>query len=1183
MSVFNPKQVFTLSGDNMNFIEAVKIGGIFVEDLQILDATGVSGTIPAGAYTNDINIVTAFGTSSIGPQNIVLTSADQVTVGALPLASGNAGDVLIVTGENFYQITTVKFGDVSGDFNLVDSKTIEVSVPSDADYTGVTVFSSLRSGANGNTALASGMSSDEFVPIPDITGMNSSQLVSGSTLSVTGFSFGAVTGLRFGSLSPTVVQQTLANTKNYIVPSGNTRGVPSFLLHSGQEVAFPSSLSFSPLADVTGVGPVGNTAKTGELIYISGDNFSTGILYKTGDNYLGTVMGRTVEFGLVNDKVASGIVPSGIPIFTSGGNLGAGIQPVISSGIVGLFSDQYPESYPSTTFFTPDIGAPVITDISPSSGIAGDFVAVKGRDLYALTGVNFLPNASANVGIGTYSAGSIAEVVPGYEYSFQVGTAASLGTLGEPYDVTLSGFYGAATSTAGFYVLGFPTITSIDPSGETIPVLPGATGFIAGTNLYSGTAVELWTGDGVPGHYKMFSTLPSSGYDTTNYDEIKFDYPDSFPTGIEYRIKARNRRASTSITINDLNVFNQPFLSGFTPLSGEFGDTITVSGFFENMVTSGLSVGSVVSTSFDQPATTGFTFQIPNNSSTDVININTSGGIVVSSGLLGVFLSKPSISGFYSGTIAPDVIDYNQVFRPGDILTISGERMNLVTGVKFSGDGNDFVAGTFRSKGYSALSLNVPVINPESGKFSLLDFKNREVESNSTGINIVSVDGFNNYLLPAQTMDLTGYNISGMDVLFPYATGGFTTVPHFSHSLVGGGPREKISVQVPTGIVYGTPKVTGRLNSMSVVDTFFPLGVITGISGIASDNTVETGSLMNFTGINIFDPSLVSPENTMGAYTAYSGVPLMGFTGFWNSGDFPVGVASPRSTAIQKQIPIMGYQTGLASIGGVSNVFNSVITVEAPSDFMASGNYFIIDPWWALTPDSGTTAYRNLVLDIPPGGSPLQGYFQYVFPQSGANDPFTDPYNNLSLKASFFHRVANTGTYTMATGFSPLKGAEGTLITVSGTALNKVLKVSFLNELTQAEASLNFSGEESKLEISVPKLGFEFAGGNQIVLDGGASSTTVYHTGFCSSGVRPEPETGISGAADTILNVFKYIASPQAFGFDSIPSGVPEPKPQVDKTLNYTTEETVGGVVFLVTKAKFPDGSTMVVSSIPKP
>jgi len=1179
MAVFNPNQVFTLSGSNMNFIEAVKVGDLFVNDLALLGTTGVSGTIPAAAYTNDINIVTSFGTFSVGPQNIILTSSDQVTVGPLSVVSGSAGGVLILTGENFHQITTVKFGDASGDFNLIDSASIEVGVPVDADYTGITVFSSLRSGENGNTALASGMSPNEFVPIPAVSGISSSQLVSGSILSVTGFSFAAVTGLRFGSLPPTSIQQTLTHTKNFIVPSGDTRGVPSLLLASGQETSFPFSLYFSPLADVTGVGPVGNTARTGELIYISGDNFSTGILYKTGDNYLGTIMGRTGEFKLVNDKVASGIVPSGIPIFTSGGNISVG--PTISSGVVGLFSDQYPETYPSTTFFTPDIGPPLITSITPSSGIAGDFVSIKGRDLYSITGVNFLPSASSNVGIGTYSAGTVAEVVPGYEYSFQVGTAASLGTLGEPYDVTLSGFYGSVTSDSGFYSLGFPTIISIDPSGETVPVLPGATGFIVGTNLYSGTVVELWTGDGFPGHYKMFSTLPSSGYDTTNHDEIKFNYPNAFPTGIEYRIKVRNRRIASSIVINDLNVFNEPFLSGFTPLSGEFGDTITVSGFLENIVTSGLSIGSVVANSFDQPATTGFTFQIPNNASSDIININTSGGAVVSSGLLGVFLSKPSISGFYSGTIAPDVIDYNQVFRPGDTLTISGERMNLVTGIKFSGESEDFVVGGFSSKGYSALSLNVPVINPQSGKFTLLDFKNREVESNSTGVNIASVIGFNNYLLPAQTMDLTGYNISGMDVLFPYATGGFIPVSQFSHSLIGDG-SEKVSVQIPTGIVYGQPRITGRLNDIGIRDTFFPLGVITGISGIASDNTVETGSLLNLTGVNVFDFSLVSPDNTMASFTDYSGVPLVGFTGVWNSGDFPEGIASPRNTPIEKQISIRGYETGFAQIGGVSNVFNSVISITAPSDFIASGEYFIIDPWWNLTPDSGTTAYRSLILNTPPGGSLLPNYFQYIFPLSGESG-VGQPYHNLNLKTSFFPKIANTGTYTMATGFSPLKGAEGTLITVSGTALNSVREVFFLNEGSTAEIPLPFSGEESKLEISVPKLGSEFVGNNKIILEGGVSSTRVYHTGFSSSGVRTGFSEGVSGAVDTILDVFKYIASPTAFGFDAIPSGVPEPKAQVDKTLNYTAEETVGGVVYLVTKTKFPDGTTMVVSSIPKP
>ena len=108
-------------------------------------------------------------------------------------------------------------------------------------------------------------------------------------------------------------------------------------------------------------------------------------------------------------------------------------------------------------------------------------------------------------------------------------------------------------------------------------------------------------------------------------------------------------------------------LSGFSPLSGEYGSTITVSGYFENLYPSGLSLGSVVVNSPSQISTTGITFEIPNNSISDVININTSGGFVSSTGVLGAFLSKPSISAFYSGTIPPSVIDYNQVFTEGDL------------------------------------------------------------------------------------------------------------------------------------------------------------------------------------------------------------------------------------------------------------------------------------------------------------------------------------------------------------------------------------------------------------------------------------------------------------------------------------------------------------------------------------
>ena len=176
------------------------------------------------------------------------------------------------------------------------------------------------------------------------------------------------------------------------------------------------------------------------------------------------------------------MIPTGIIIKVSGGQGNVGISPVISSGVVNLFSDNFPESYPSDVYFTPSIGLPKITSITPSSGVMGDTVSIKGNDLYAITGVNFLPNASANVGIGTYDAGTIAEVVPGYELSFEIGSSSTLGTVGEPYDVVLSGFYGAVTGTAGFFCLGTPSISSIDPSSN---VVPGVTGLVEGSRLYS--------------------------------------------------------------------------------------------------------------------------------------------------------------------------------------------------------------------------------------------------------------------------------------------------------------------------------------------------------------------------------------------------------------------------------------------------------------------------------------------------------------------------------------------------------------------------------------------------------------------------------------------------------------------------------------------------------------------------
>ena len=115
------------------------------------------------------------------------------------------------------------------------------------------------------------------------------------------------------------------------------------------------------------------------------------------------------------------------------------------------------------------------------------------------------------------------------------------------------------------------------------------------------------------------------------------------------------------------------------------------------------------------------------------------------------------------------------------------------------------------------------------------------------------------------------------------------------------------------------------------------------------------------------------------------------------------------------------------------------------------------------------------------------------------------------------------------------------------------------------------------LRVGVPD-GLRHKGGSSnILLQGGSGMmTSVYHTGFNSSGVR---ET----TGESILSSFEYVPSLEALDYDVISGGLPEPAARVDTTINYTTEETVNETVFLVTRTKFPDGTTMIINSVPKP
>ena len=1102
---------------------------------------------------------------SIGSLFVVLRQADQIDVGPLPSVSGKAGDIINITGENFYQLTTVKFGEVEGEFNTVDSQTVEVKVPLNADHGKVTVFSSLRTGLANDQTIASGLSNDEFVPIPEVSGMNSSQLVSGSTLEITGFSFGGVTGINLNNIitGATVVD---TNSLTAIIPSGNTRGVPSLLLQSGGVSSFPSTLPFNPLADVTGVGGTAGTTRTGDLVYVSGDNFSTGILHKVGSNYLGAIMGQTGVFELITDKVMSGMVPTGIPIIASSGNLGAGVEPIISSGLVTLFSDRYPETYPSETYFTPQIGPPTVSSITPASGIAGDVVVVKGGDLYSITGVNLLPSDSANVGIGTYQAGTLSEAIPGSQVNFEIGNAAGLGSLGEYYDVVLSGFFGAATGVSGFFSLGTPSISSNTPSTN---IVPGVTGLIEGSRLYSGTTVELYTGEASVGSFQSYLTLPSSGY-TSAYDQIEYTYPNSFLTGINYRMIVRNRRSFDGVTDPNLGVLRSPHFSGFEPLSGEFGETITVSGYFENMRASGLKVGSTIVNTFNQPGTTGFTFQIPETSRSDVINVSTSGGGVSSAGILEVYLSKPSISGFYGGLTSPAAIDYDQVFAVGDNLTVSGERLDLVTGVSFSGELGAVEVNSFSNQGYDMLTLSLPNINPDSGFFEVSDFKGRTSVSN-TGINFNVVSGFTNNLLPGETMTLSGRNVSGMNVLFPSATGNneFVSSINLSNS-INAENVESITVNTPTGIVFGDLRVTGRQNTIDIEgDVFMPVGVITGVRGFDANRLAATGGSVFVTGINCFDSNLIDEGETF-----FSG--LKGVVGLSGSGMLEL---QPHADTVFP-LTMAQYTTGTGVIGGVSDVFYSEIELTLPESLF-SGSLFIVDPWMESSGAGATTANQESYV------SNTNLFWYYYDP---VDYSLTRNYQILTKKISYFPQAYGvTGELMVFSGISPRRQVVGGEVQISGENLNRVDSIKFDPVLpmgmAQSGTALMQGGGQSATESF-----------NVTFRHSGSSGIWAYIPEAAPVGMfgrftfRGRPNTTLSStisydrslSGDPRIIDVEVLLDASTVKYNIIETGNAAPSDD-SRSMNYTIEENIGGTIFLVTRTKFPDGTTAVISSVPKP
>ena len=626
---------------------------------------------------------------------------------------------------------------------------------------------------------------------------------------------------------------------------------------------------------------------------------------------------------------------------------------------------------------------------------------------------------------------------------------------------------------------------------------------------------------------------------------------------------------------------NSPVFSGFYPLSGEFGDTVRISGYFEGLLPSGLKIGDSVVSDYslsgnpDGNGNSGIHMVIPRSSLSDLIKINTSGGFISSSEMLGVSPNKPAISGYYRGdgelpSSFGTAGNPDQVFKRGDLMTITGFGLNLATGVSFSGISGSIDVGNFVSKMPLSLVVDIPLnMNRESGRFVVKDFLSRETPS-PYDINITHISGFTNYLLPGDTFTLSGSHVTGLDIGFESITGvalgtagnSYVFTQNVSNSVVQG--TEVISTAVPTGITFAPVKITGRYNSDGDATSvpFYPLATILGVSGLPNESHPADGwgdtelsggqNLFVVTGLNTSSLRALPHLGISGTGSAYN--PTINI--FSNVSDF-----SPESP-----------RTGMVEVGGVDVFFERVV-VDIGRNFVGTGHFFITNSWEYISPQ----------MVYGPLSNPYNDSRSIIISQDGRS--FVKDYvvtnheelfdsGNLNRQISYFpDEYSVSGVRRRVTGYFPDRGITGTTIEISGEGFNwQPLSNVFLKVPRYEDEFIEEVGVLPRM-MSVPW------SGNR---EGTLLSGTVPTDAVSFMGHTTLMTTGRYGLLDDgdVVGPFEVLPDASVIEYEINPQSV---VPSVGSNVsNFTIEETVGGVTFIVTKTLFPDGTTTIISSVPK-
>ncbi|MCC6743283.1 MAG: choice-of-anchor D domain-containing protein [Acidobacteria bacterium] len=264
-----PGEQIVISGRNFKDVTGVEFNGRQAARFRVLSEAEIRATVPAGATSGAVTVVTRSGRAS-GRALLKVTappSAGAPTIGSVNPTAGSVGDRIDVTGTGFADVRKVQFNGVDARFTVRSLTAIRAFVPQGATTGPIRV----------ETGAGQARSREAFtvrvpIPAPVIAGVTPSRGAPGDVVRIDGSGFVDVQRVEVGGIA--AAHQVISETRIRMTLPLNARTGPVVVIARSGRGTSSGDFTVVPKAVPPAIGRLNpDRGRIGDLVTIVGTGF----------------------------------------------------------------------------------------------------------------------------------------------------------------------------------------------------------------------------------------------------------------------------------------------------------------------------------------------------------------------------------------------------------------------------------------------------------------------------------------------------------------------------------------------------------------------------------------------------------------------------------------------------------------------------------------------------------------------------------------------------------------------------------------------------------------------------------------------------------------------------------------------------------------------------------------------